>query len=193
MWADLVFLAATFLAITFLSYKHSLLTISSSEEYVFCLVLAGLTLNKVFFSACVFTVVYEKENHPKHTEEFFLFRIWYDLLLFIVSVCLVVSSKSFNTGLFIATLAPLITMEAIIWLLGVRPSISKAEYLDQYFPQHLIRDSINRGERDWQIQRLLAFYNENNDGSDRELLEEDLEESQRLRLAEISPIIRVID
>jgi hypothetical protein len=110
----------------FLNYKHSLLTIHGASEYFYCLMICLLSINKIFFSSFIFTIVYEKENHPKHSKELYLWRLWYDFSILIIDCYISFVNSNVNTDLILITILPLIILETLLYFLSVRPSEEKS-------------------------------------------------------------------
>jgi hypothetical protein len=124
IWCDLLWLVLTLLIVMFLNYQHSLIPISTSAEYLLCFITCFLAVNKVFYTACIFSIVYDKDNIPKHTMELYLWRLCYDCLLIVVAAYLMCMNK-INRNLNFMLFMPLVVMEIFIYVVGVRISKEK--------------------------------------------------------------------
>mmetsp|Transcript_37342 Transcript_37342/g.35944 ORF Transcript_37342/g.35944 Transcript_37342/m.35944 type:complete len:155 (-) Transcript_37342:192-656(-) len=144
-----------------LNYKHSLISIKEGPQYMFCMLLCLFSINKIFYSACIFTVVYDKDNHPKNSFELFVWRVWYDLMVLVITVSLTLYASPNSFNLILVTLGPLFIMESILYFLSVRPAIHKARQLDRFYPQMVVRDHLI--ETHQEQERLLQQTNESAD------------------------------
>ena len=93
IWCDLVWTFISIGTLILMNYAHSLIVLTHEEDYFYCLIKCLLTLNKVFFTTSVFTIVYDSENRPKFTAELYMWRLGYDVMIISIDAYLVYCYK----------------------------------------------------------------------------------------------------
>ena len=117
--------------IMFANYRHSVFAISESKDYLFCLIICLLAINKMFYSASIFSIIYDRENHPKHTKELFIWRLAYDFMIVTTDVYLY-NNYQISLYLLLVNVIPLFLLELILYFLSVCVAEKKADHLCRF-------------------------------------------------------------
>jgi hypothetical protein len=124
LWADVFWAVIVLMTVGLLSCPHSTIDLLSPSEQMFLIMLTLISLNKVFFTATIFGILFAKENHPKHMQEIYNWRIGYDLCTIVVSIVLSHICE-INPKVVGLILGSMVGLEVGLYLLPVRAARSR--------------------------------------------------------------------